>query len=674
MLEKVANSRTFVSFVLAGMTGLFLFHIYPFPVGNLYLQYIALKDPLVYSVLARSYSLFLFTTPFFIYSTALSGLYVLSFRRKRNRKANPLPLYPDPNSRSDLFMVVGEVHNPTKVVRGSNPQWLTIPEKGLYTGVGIFGAVGTGKTSCCMRPFAEQLIAFKAHDTDKRIGGLVLEVKGDFCNQIREIAGRHGREDDYIEVALDSEYRYNPLHNNLDPSALAYSVASLLNNLYGRGKEPFWQQAYTNMLQHIILLHKVLYDYVTFFDVYECAISPPKLEKRIEEGRSRFKGRDCICVTPEVYGNEKHAALFSQFGFVYDEQRGLYQAPASARLDELLAKGDAGFEYRRIPVETPSDVDETKQQQLEAVQRWYFDDWMGLERKLRSSIVEGVSIFLSLFDINPAVKRVFCPPKQTYNLALNTPDEHGKYPYGRPLPSLSWLIEQGKICALNFPVSLNAGLARILGTMLKLDFERAVLLRIPEIERNKQKYFRQVFLMCDEYQIFATVGESDPIGDEKFFSLARQSKCIAIVATQSISSLKSTLSGDSYRTLLQTFRTKIFLALSDDFSTRFASELCGREDKPFVTYNISESGQDSKLSLLTGSTVSDRGSISASKSYSMRQDYRFSQKFLSELANAQAVVIPYDGFNPRPATICYLKPFYIDPNISYFDQVARGLL
>jgi hypothetical protein len=673
MLERVANSRTFLSFVLAGMTGVFLFFVYPFPQGNLYLQYIALKDPLVYSVLARSYTLFLFTTPFFIYSTALSGVYVLSFRRKRKQKANSLPPYPNPSSRDDLFLVVGEIHHPTRISRGTDPQWLTVPEKGLYTGIGIFGAIGTGKTSCCMRPFAEQLIAYKAAQPTKRIGGLVLEVKGDFCHQIRETARQHGREDDYVEVALDSEYRYNPLHNDLDPSALAYSVASLLNNLYGRGKEPFWQQAYTNMLQHIILLHKVLYDYVTFFDVYECAISPPKLEKRIEEGKSRFENREYICVSLETYGSEKFAVTFSDFGFAYDEHRELYKAPASAKLDELLKKPEAP-EYQRITVEAPPDVDDIKRQQLEAVHRWYFDDWMGLERKLRSSIVEGVSIFLSLFDINPAVKRVFCPPKQTYDPAINKPNEHGVYPYGKPLPSFNWLIEQGKICALNCPVSLNAGLTRILGTMLKLDFERAVLLRIPEIERNKHKYFRQVFLMCDEYQTFATVGESDPIGDEKFFSLSRQSKCISIVATQSISSLKSTLAGESYRTLLQTFRTKIFLALSDDFSTRFASELCGREDKPFVTYNISESGQDSKLSLLTGRTVSDRGSISASKSYSMRQDYRFSQKFLAELANAQAVVIPYDGFNPQPATICYLKPYYCDPNISYFDQLARGLL
>ena len=110
------------------------------------------------------------------------------------------------------------------------------------------------------------------------------------------------------------------------------------------------------------------------------------------------------------------------------------------------------------------------------------------------------------------------------------------------------------------------------------------------------------------------------------------------------------------------------------FRPGLAIDLCGREDKPYVTYNISESGQNSKLSLLTGKTASDRGSISASKSYSMRVDYRFSQKFLAELANAQAVVLPYDGVNPKPATICYLKPFYLDPNISYFEQVAKGLL
>ena len=44
MLERVTNSRMFLSFVLAGVTGLVLFFTYPFPQGNLYLQFIALKE------------------------------------------------------------------------------------------------------------------------------------------------------------------------------------------------------------------------------------------------------------------------------------------------------------------------------------------------------------------------------------------------------------------------------------------------------------------------------------------------------------------------------------------------------------------------------------------------------------------------------------------------------
>ncbi len=47
----------------------------------------------------------------------------------------------------------------------------------------------------------------------------------------------------------------NPLHNNLEAHALAYGIASLLNNLLGRGKEPLWQQAYTNLVKLIFLLH-----------------------------------------------------------------------------------------------------------------------------------------------------------------------------------------------------------------------------------------------------------------------------------------------------------------------------------------------------------------------------------------------------------------------------------
>ena len=278
-------------------------------------------------------------------------------------------------------------------------------------------------------------------------------------------------------------------------------------------------------------------------------------------------------------------------------------------------------------------------------------------------------MFLSLFDDNPKVKRVFCPKKECYDRKLNAKEQ-----YGKPLPSFSWLLEQGVVCSLNFPVGMNAGLAKAIGVMMKLDFERAVLNRIPQIEAEKDRHFRQVLFLCDEYQHFATVGESDPTGDEKFFSLSRQAKCIPIVATQSISSLRSSLPGDSWRTLFQTFRTKIFLCLSDDFSAKTASELCGREDRLKVSYNLSESGHDASVSLLTGKADSHRANITASKSYNTQTDFRFDMKTFTELRNAQSVTIAYDGLNPIPPTFCYLKPYYNDPNKSYFEQLAAGEL
>ena len=72
--------------------------------------------------------------------------------------------------------------------------------------------------------------------------------------------------------------------------------------------------------------------------------------------------------------------------------------------------------------------------------------------------------------------------------------------------------------------------------MLKLDFQRAVLQRIPQITAQPERIWRDLLFVCDEYLRLATVGETDPTGDERTFALSRQAKLMPIVATQSISS------------------------------------------------------------------------------------------------------------------------------------------
>ena len=414
-MRRILASRHFVAAILAMASGMVLFYARPFPDNQLFLQVIASRAPRAFLSFRCLYNVFLFTTPYIAYLGVLSALYIGTLKLRRRIVAGRLPPYPEPAKRTDLFVVLGEIHNARRPGPSETPSWLVIPERGLFTGIAILGAVGSGKTSCCMFPYTEQILAYKADDPAQRIGGLILEVKGDFCRKVKQILERHGRGEDYIEISLDSEFRYNPLHNDLDAYALAFNIASLLNNLFGRGKEPFWQQAYTNLVKFIVLLHKVAYDYVTLFNVYECAISPPLLDQRIQEAEEIVMGRHFVAVTTELFG--ERAADLAGLGFQHRSSENSYVAEASPELRGLLRTKGIPFEPRSVL--DPAYADPDKLAQLEAVKRWFTEDWRRIEPKLRTSIVEGISVFLSLFDDSPKVKRVFCPKRECYDPQKN---------------------------------------------------------------------------------------------------------------------------------------------------------------------------------------------------------------------------------------------------------------
>lgn len=664
MIRALLHFRFALCLALSAIAGALGLQAWPFPVGNPILDLVRLERPIVYAGFAYTYATLWFSSSFFLASIAISFVYVFVARWDGEATMSPLPPYPAANQRRDLFLVLGEQHQRTLAQPAAAPTWLTVPERGLYTGTLIVGAIGSGKTSACMFPYVDQLVAYRASEPSRKVAGLVLEVKGDFCRQVRDMLARHRRADDYVEVSLDSPYRYNPLHNDLDAYALAYGIATLMTNLFGRGKEPFWQQASTNLVKFVILLHQTLDDYVTLFQVYEHVISADKLRAKIADGERRFAANNRRIVV------DKREHLFtstlSAWKWQDDESGNETWAEWSADLEDVLRSAQIPS---RIVEVTPAPRYAEKLAQFEAVKRWFEDDWTRIEPKLRTSIIEGISVFLSLFDDNPRVKYTFCPPKDLYDPARNPNGVHGT-----PLPPLGDLIEQGKVIALNFPIAMNPGLARALGTMLKQDFQQAVLNRVRRANTDGASELRPVLFVCDEYQAFATTGENEPSGDEKFFSLARQARCIPIVATQSISSLRSTLSGESWRTLLQGLRTKIFLTLSDDFSALMAADLCGKVERLKASYQITEAGQDARVSFLTGRPAAHKTTVTAAKTYAPQFEYVFQPKIFAELQNAQAIVLPYDGLNPQPPTYCFLKPYYLDVQTSYFEHAAKGAL
>jgi len=442
MIQRILNSKNFLAVLLALVTGTALYLKMPWPMtgalvpqswDEYFLRLIALRDPWVYAGLKGSYRVMLFTTPYIGYSFLLSALYIFTLRPRRAVKPQPLPTYPLVEFRRQLSVVIGEIHHPRLPIPAENPSWLIIPERGLFTGTIMIGAIGSGKTAGGMYPFTDQLLGYRAADADSKASGLVLEVKGDFCGKVKEILLNRGRANDYIEIGMDSEWAYNPLYNDLEGYALAYGIASLLNNLFGKGKEPFWQQAYTNLVKFIIILHQVGFGYVTLFDVYESAISAQVLERKLRQAEENILGKSFLTVSRESF--EAHARELAEAGFDADESGQQYRILDSPAVSELLQK--LGIEPVVQHENGPNGIDQDRKEQLEAVKRWYNDDWKNLDKKLQSSVVEGISVFLSLFDDNPRVKRMFCPPLELYR------QPEAQTSGRKPLPQIATLLEQG---------------------------------------------------------------------------------------------------------------------------------------------------------------------------------------------------------------------------------------
>ena len=596
-----------------------------------------------------------------------------------------LPTWPLSPTADGPAIVIGEVHHPVKLAESPTPEWLTIPERGLYTGVAIFGAVGSGKTSACMHPFARQLLSWQAKNPERRPAALVLEVKGDFCHDIRRMLTELGRADDYIELSLDGRLTWNPLSATwLDSYSLAYTVASLLNQLFGKGKEPFWQQAYTNLVRWIIELYRVLPGgWVTLRDVYHCAIDKALFAKKIEQAQTWAADMGDEWITVPLthfldHNRELRAIGFTQHPADQERMRG----PATPAAITYLTDHKIAHDRERSESTTATET----RLRVEAVNRWYVHDWNTLDNKIRSSIVEGVSVFLSMFDL-PDVARVFCPPAPG---VAGLPGAAGYDPTDPTdsdttilaatemtgdLPPIDALIESGKVLALNMPAGTNPALSRAIGVMLKNAWLQSLLRRPATMKREPGRYVRPAVFICDEYQAFASVGEDDPSGDEKAFALTRQCRVIPIVATQSISSLRSVLgSSEAWRTLLQTLRTRIFLSLSDEASAEIASKLCGQVAKIKSSYTINESAKSSGINLLSAKAGGGRGSVGASKSFQERREALFQPRDFALLGNCQAICLPYDGVQSLPPRRVYLKPHYLPADLPYWTAKQTGQL
>jgi hypothetical protein len=168
VIRNIVAWRTYLTLMLTIGVGVILMRRFPFSDYNAMLLTIAAERPAIFAGIKYAYDAMLFSTPLIGASMLFSILYIFFVRPQQYLALSPLSPYPPAADRDRLFLVVGELHHPKRPEPVEQPQWLTIPDRGLYTGIAIFGAIGTGKTSCCMYPFTEQTLAYRATDISQR--------------------------------------------------------------------------------------------------------------------------------------------------------------------------------------------------------------------------------------------------------------------------------------------------------------------------------------------------------------------------------------------------------------------------------------------------------------------------------------------------------------------------
>ena len=120
---------------------------------------------------------------------------------------------------------------------------------------------------------------------------------------------------------------------------------------------------------------------------------------------------------------------------------------------------------------------------------------------------------------------------------------------------------------------------------------------------------------------------------------------INLLATQSYSSLKSTLKDDSsVKVIIQNLINKIWFRTDDSLTIEEAQKQLGKEEKEKISKSISESAKETKFSYITNSLNSQNSNISETFSSYTQNDLAFESNFFTQnLETFTALTFLSDG-------------------------------
>lgn len=237
---------------------------------------ICISYPLMWKNLKLYFILFYCMSTLLCSNCLYSILYKKVFKKRKVKKAPNIAV-----AQNSLSLFVG---------KNESDNLVFIPEKSLYQNIFISGTIGSGKTSSCMYPFTKQLMSVGFNNSNKKIGMLILDVKGNFYKEVLRFANFYNRLDDVCIIQLGGNIKYNPLDKpNLKPSVIANRLKIILTLFSPNNSESYWLDEIEKVLTEAIKFCRLYNNgYVTFVELHKLVTVPDYFMEKLELIKDNF--------------------------------------------------------------------------------------------------------------------------------------------------------------------------------------------------------------------------------------------------------------------------------------------------------------------------------------------------------------------------------------------------
>lgn len=264
---------------------------------------------------------------------------------------------------------------------------------------------------------------------------------------------------------------------------------------------------------------------------------------------------------------------------------------------------------------------------------FFEDEFFSLDDRTQSILKSEISRITNVFISDEDAKRTFCPDRDNISF-----------------PGFEYVLKNQKIVVLDMNISEYSTLSKIIAAYLKIDFQSEILSQLSRDESVSPSCF-----ICDEYHEYVTQNDSN------FFAQSREAKSINIVATQSYSSLLSTIHNDTItRVLIQNLVNKFWFRTDDSFTIEEAIKQTGKEEKEVLSKSISENARTTNYNFFFHSLLSKDSNISESLNTSIQKDFIYDSNFFSrELDTFNCLAFISSGTFIFPLEKLTLKPYFL---------------